>query len=135
MDFIKEYLNKPDFGLFLLRLIVGVLIIAHGVNLFIEGDFKSTGANMSLLGIQFGFMFWGFMAALVQTVCGFFVIIGFLFRLSCFLLFFTMVVATVYHFNADHDLLNITSHAIKTGAVFAALLFTGPGTWVINGDD
>lgn len=129
METLKNYLNKPDFGLFLLRLIVGGMMVAHGVSHFMSGNFERLGSSMQFVGIEFGFVFWGFMAALIQTVGGFFVVIGFLFRLSCFLLLTTLIVAMLYHINAGDDLLKVTGHAIKTAAVFAALLFTGPGAW------
>ena len=130
-DALKQYLDKPDVGLFLLRVIVGAMIIAHGVGKFMSGNFEGIGEHMALFGIDFGFVFWGFMAALAQTVGGFFVVIGFVFRLSCFMVLFTMIVAVTYHISAGDGIMGAGS-AITTGSVFLALMFTGSGRFAIR---
>lgn len=128
-------LVNPDFGLLLLRLIVGGLMTAHGVGKFMGGTavFERLGSNMAMFGIDFAPVFWGFMAAFTETVCGLLVIAGVLFRTSCALLLWVMVVAALYHMNAGDDFLKVTAHSVTTGAVFLALLFAGPGKFSVQG--
>lgn len=135
MESYKQLLNKPDTGLLLLRLIVGGMLIAHGVGKFMGGPsaFEAIGENMAIFGISFGYVFWGFLAALFQTVGGFFVVIGFLFRLSCLLVLSTMIVAIASHLNAGDGVMG-AAHAIKTAAVFLALALIGSGRYAVRAE-
>ncbi len=130
-----RFLVQPDFGLLLLRLIVGGMMVAHGVSKLMGGTqaFERVGAHMAMFGIDFAPVFWGFMAALTETIGGLLVMAGFLFRTSCALLLWVMIVATLYHLNADHAFLQTTAHPLKTAAVFLALLFIGPGKFSVQG--
>ena len=125
--------DRPDVGFLLMRVIVGAFMIAHGVGKLMGGPdrMEGVGESMEILGLGFAPLFWGFLAAITMTVGGFFVMIGFLFRLSCFLLFLTMVVATLTELDSGEGLLG-AAHAIKTGTVFLGLLFIGPGRYAIN---
>lgn len=127
-------LDKPDLGLLLLRLIVGGLMVGHGVGKFMGGTetFEHLGQSMAIFGLDFGYAFWGFMAALIETVGGFFVVIGYLFRLSSFLVYLVMVVAIAMHLDQGDAILGKTAHAIVNAAVFLALMFTGPGKYAVR---
>lgn len=133
MESVKKYFENPDLGLLLLRLIVAGMMIAHGVGKFMGGNFEGLGSNMAVFGIEFGYAFWGFMAALAQTVGGFLVVVGFVFRLACVMVLCTMIVAVAMHLDAGDGIMG-SGHAIKTGAVFLALLFTGAGRYALKRD-
>lgn len=133
---LKQYVDNPDFGLLMLRLGAGVTMIGHGVLTFMGGThaFDKLGHAMSLLGVDSGFVFWGFMAALVQVVGGLCINVGFLFRMMCFLLLATMGMAIAYHVDRGDALLGDGGHAITLTVIFAALLFIGPGKYAIDGN-
>ena len=58
-------------------------------------------------------------------------VLGLFTRVTCFLLFFTMLVATVRHYAAG-DGFGGWSHAAEVGIVFFALIFIGPGRFSLD---
>ena len=127
------FLNNPDFGLLLMRVVLGGAMIAHGVPKFLagKGRLQWVGEQMAHLGITFYPVFWGFMAALTEVVGGLFLVLGFLFRTSSALLAFTMVVAALYHFQAG-SAFNLTGYPVSMLAVFVGLIFLGPGKFAVG---
>ena len=115
-------------GLLTLRIGIGIMFILHGWPKLMAGPelWAGLGSQMALLGISFGFSFWGFMAAFAETVGGFLLIAGLLTRPAAFLMFFTMFMATLTHLS-NGDGIKGASHALELGIVFLALIFTGPG--------
>lgn len=126
---LNRILRKPNFGLLVLRVAIGAMTMAHGIPMFMGGSktLKEMGAHMAILGINFMPVVWGFMAALAQTLGGFLFAIGLFFRPVCIVLTFTMVVASLYHWDAGHAY-TVASHAYKMAALFLAMMFVGPGT-------
>ena len=126
-DGLREFFKKPDFGLLILRAGLGAVMVAHGVSYILDGNLESLGSKIAFSGITFGYVYWGFLAAMTHTVGGFLVVVGYLFRPACFLIFLTMVVAVGFHIDKGHDFHVMTSHGLKTGVAFLALCFIGPG--------
>ena len=132
-----RFLNQPNFGLLLMRFGLGGMMLAIGVSKFLEGSsaLGQLGGAMSYIGIDFLPVMWGFFAAASMVGGGFFVVIGFLFRTSCFLILLTMLVAISYHVHAGDDLIfGAGAHALKTAIAFFALMFVGPGRFSIQGE-
>lgn len=125
---IKNFVHKPDIGLFVLRVFIGGMMIAHGVPKIMGGpdQWEWLGKQMALLGITFFPVFWGFLAALTETLGGLLLLIGFYTRVAAFFLFGVMLVATLYHLESGHGFAK-TSHAAELGIVFLALIFLGSG--------
>ena len=127
---LKNYTNA---GLLFLRIGIGVMMIFHGYPKMLGGPEKweKLGLAMSFIGINFYPIVWGFMAAFAETVGGLFIIIGFAFRPSALLLFFTMLVASIMHIK-NGDGIGEASHAIELAAVFFGLLFIGAGKFSVD---
>jgi len=130
---MKKFFQRKDLGLAILRISLGVIMIIHGVPKFLGGQemLRSVGLAMGYLGIHFWPTFWGFLAAFSEVAGGFFLIIGFLFRPSCFCLLCTMVVAIVYQVSRGEDF-SVLSHPLTMAAVFFALMFVGPGKYSLQ---
>lgn len=117
-----------DTGLLILRIGLGVMMIMHGLPKLQGGPelWSGVGKAMSNIGINFIPTFWGFMAAVTETIGGLFLILGLFFRPSALLLAFTMVIAGLMHL-ASGDGISGASHAIELLFVFLGLVFIGPG--------
>ncbi|MDQ3536002.1 MAG: DoxX family protein [Bacteroidota bacterium] len=84
------------------------------------------GSNMSLIGINFWFIFWGLLAALSQFVGGILLITGLYFTPVCVLLLLTMLVSTIRHLSAGDPFI-VYTHSLELSIVFFSLIITGPG--------
>lgn len=133
---LLKFLGKyRDTGLLFLRVGLGVAFILHGLPKINGGPklWHDLGGAMGELGIHWGLTFWGFMAALSETLGGVFLILGFFYRPICLLLTFTMVVATLTQLGPASAFPKY-SHPLKMAVVFFALAFVGPGRLSIDKD-
>ena len=132
---LSKYRNT---GLLLLRVLIGLSFLAHGLPKLMEGPdlWIKLGKSMQFVGVGAYPIFWGLMAALSETLGGFLLLIGFCFRPACLFLLTTMAVATTMHFNTTPgDLIekwSVASHAIELGSVFLSLLLIGPGRFSVD---
>ncbi|MDQ3395298.1 MAG: DoxX family protein [Bacteroidota bacterium] len=115
-------------GLLVLRIGLGIMLVFHGGPKLFGGPemWIKVGSNMSLLGINFWFMFWGLLAALSEFIGGILLIAGLYFTPACSLLLVTMLVATIRHLSVG-DPFSTFSHPMELGIVFLSLIITGPG--------
>lgn len=119
-----------DFGLLVLRVGLGAIMIGHGWPKLIGGAarWKSIGAAMGALGIHFAPTFWGFMAMMAENLGGVLIAVGLFFRPAlAFLLVPTMIVAMLMHMQVRHDPFNTWSHPAALLVVFVAMILIGPG--------
>lgn len=124
-------------GLLVIRIGVGLMFVAHGVPKLIAGQetWASLGGAMASFGVTFAPAFWGFMAAFAEAVGGLCLALGVFSRTAAFLMFFTMLVATVMKLKAGLAAEGGTlmkavmgaAHPLELGIVFLGLLITGPG--------
>lgn len=130
---IRKLFNHPEFGLLLLRFLLGSLMIALGVPKFLGGQevLIKLGSAMAIFGINFAPVFWGFMAALSETLGGFLFILGLFFKPACFFLFMVMLVAITFHVSAGHKI-TVISHPLGFGILFLSLMFIGPGKYAFD---
>lgn len=107
-----------------------MIAVLHGWSKITGGPamWQNVGETMSLLGIGFGWTFWGFMAAFSEFVCGLLVAVGFLTRLASFFLVSTMSVAAFSHIVGEDS----PEMAFIYGLVFLALLVVGPGDYSVD---
>jgi putative oxidoreductase len=121
------------FGLLLLRLGIGAMMIYHGFPKLKGGPdmWHKIGGSMANLGVHDFPTFWGFMAAFAECIGGLLFLIGFLFRPACLLMLTTMAVAAMHHFHAG-DGWGGASHALELGVVFLAMFIIGPGRYSID---
>ncbi len=131
---MKNLFNRyRDGGLLFLRLGLGVTFLFHGIPKMRGGpdQWAVLGGAMGTLGISIFPAFWGFMAALSETLGGTLLILGVYFRTGCLFLVMTMAVALQMHINKG-DPFAVYSHALEDGIVFLALLLIGPGRYVLK---
>lgn len=130
---MKTKFNYQNLGLLILRVGIGVAFFFHGLPKITGGIEKwtSIGETMSILGISFAPAFWGFMAAISETLGGLLLALGILFRPATLMMMFTMIVALVMHLHYGDSFVKY-SHAMESLIVFAALFITGPGKYVVS---
>ena len=92
---------------------------------------EKVGGAMGNLGLDFAPTFWGCMAAFAEFGGGLLLILGFLFRPACILLFITMVVALTQHL-VQADAFGQYNNSLKSAVVFASLFFMGPGRYSLD---
>ena len=127
-------LNKHrHIGLLILRIGLGCMFLFHGCPKLFGGpeQWEKVGMAMGSLGIEFIPAFWGFMAAISESLGGICLILGFFFRPACILLTITMVVAAASHLSRGEGL-GGASNAIEVGIVFLSLILIGPGKYSLD---
>lgn len=131
---VLTWLSKyGDFGLLLLRVGLGVMMILHGWPKLVGGPEKweALGHAMQNFGIHFAPMIWGLLAALAELGGGVLLILGFAMRPACIALAATMGVALVFHLKKG-DSFVAWSHSAELLIVFVSLLFIGAGKFSID---
>jgi putative oxidoreductase len=133
MTFFRSLYSYQDEGLLIVRVGIGVMFLLHGWPKMMGGPqvWTNVGSAVETVGITGGFTFFGFMAAFAETVGGLFIALGLFFRFSNFLLFATMVVATMKHVMAN-DGFSGYSHALEAAYLFIGLFFIGPGRYSLD---
>lgn len=125
--------NFKHTGALLMRAGVGVFMILHGYPKLIGGPdrWAKVGKAMAKIGIDFYPTFWGFMAAGVETIGGFLLIIGLYFRPVAAMLVFVMFITTINHLGKGDSLMK-ASHSAELAFVFLGMLFLGPGRYSVD---
>ena len=121
-----------DHGLLVLRVGFGLgLLWYHGWDKLVGGPerWAQVGGAMELVGIGFAPAFWGFLAALAESVGGVLSALGFLFRPAALAIAFVMVMATVQHMVTGQG---TPAHSFKNIWVFVGLLAIGPGRFSVD---
>lgn len=134
MSVFSSFYKHRNFGLLVLRIGLGAcMLLLHGLPKMMGGPevWEKVGSAMGNIGITFFPIIWGFMAALVETVGGLFLIIGLWYRPVTILLFFTMVVAALNHLYGG-DGVKVASHSMELAFVFFGLTFIGPGKYSVD---
>ncbi|XZF14752.1 DoxX family protein [Chitinophagaceae bacterium MMS25-I14] len=125
--------NYKNTGLLLMRAGLGIMMMIHGYPKLMGGPdlWGKVGSAMGDAGIHFAPVFWGFMAAAAETICGLLAVLGLFFRPACLFIMFTLTIAALHHFSAGEGLSG-AAHAIETGIAFTGLLFLGPGKYSVD---
>lgn len=123
-----------DWGLLFLRVALGAFYLYdHGWAKLAGGvhTWHEIGLAVRYVGIHFAPVFWGLMAALSETLGCVLVILGFLFRPACLLLFITLFVASAMHLGRGQGW-HAASEAVELDILFFSLLFIGPGKYSLD---
>ncbi|MEO6848749.1 MAG: DoxX family protein [Chthoniobacterales bacterium] len=123
-----------DFGLLLLRIGIGGLMIMYGWPKIVGGAdmWKHIGEGMQHFGIHFLPTFWGFMCAITETLGGALIVLGFLFRPATILLTINMIVASVVLYHMNNGQLLKSGQPIELAILFASLIFIGAGKFSVD---
>ena len=94
-------------------------------------QWEKLGKAMGALGINFFPVFWGFSSAMVETVGGLLIVIGFCFRPTTILMTFNFVVATVLIYKTSHQFIE-WSRPAEMLILFFSLIFIGAGKYSVD---
>jgi len=122
-----------DAGLLFLRVGIGLMMVLHGFPKLAGGTaaWQKLGQAMTHLGIDFFPVFWGLSCAMVETLGGVFLILGFCFRPVSVLLALNFVVATVLLYKTSGEFLQ-WSRPLEMLILFIGLTVIGPGKYSID---
>lgn len=121
-----------DVGLLIVRIGFGLgFLHYHGWRKLMGGPevWAEQGDAMAMFGITFGYPFFGFVHAFVESIGGLMFAAGFLFRPICVLAFVNMVVAATGHYVSGRG---NPGHAVKNGFLFLGMFFVGPGRYSVD---
>ncbi len=125
------FVNSFDWSILILRTIPSFyMFYYHGMKKITStSSWEWLGkAAMSTIGIEFGFIYFGFLAALSEAVLAWFIFFGFLTRLSSLFLISTMFFASAYHLadgeSAESALIYLT--------IYLVIFILGPGRYSLD---
>ena len=125
------FINSFDWSILILRTIPSFyMFYYHGMKKITStSSWEWLGkAAMSTIGIEFGFIYFGFLAALSEAVLAWFIFFGFLTRLSSLFLISTMFFASAYHLadgeSAESALIYLT--------IYLVIFILGPGRYSLD---
>ena len=125
--------NYKNFGLLVIRVGLGIMFIYHGWPKLMGGEemWARLGGATKFVGFTCAPVFWGFMAAVAETLGGLLLIIGLAFRPVCLLLVINLIVAVALSFGTGGGM-DAAAHAIEDAIMFAGLFFIGPGKFSLD---
>jgi putative oxidoreductase len=126
--------NYPDFGLLVVRLMLGLAyVIVHGGPKIFAGPalWTKIGSAVSYVGINFSFTAWGFLAACAEFFGGILILLGLFFRPATVFIIITMFVAA-NRAAATGSSLSSIAYPLEMGITILGLFFTGPGRYSLD---
>jgi len=122
-----------DIGLLILRVGLGVTFIIHGFPTIFGGPeaWGEAGMAMQHIGVDFGPVFFGFIAGAIELLGGLFLMLGLFFTPTLILLFLLMIFVTAIGIGAGEPFLKY-SHGIEMAIVFLSLLFIRAGKYNLD---
>ena len=122
-----------DLGLLFLRAGIGLMMILHGWPKLAGGlaAWEKLGRSMGHLGINFFPGFWGFSCAMVETVGGLLLILGFCFRPVTILFTLNFIVATIFLYKTSGQFID-WSRPAEMLILFFSLIFIGAGKYSVD---
>lgn len=120
-------------GWLILRVGIGISIFLHGFPKLTAGPemWTAIGGSMGIFGINFAPTFWGFLAAVAESIGGLLFAIGLFFRPAAIMLTGTMIVALGTHLAAGDSFMKY-GHALDLLIVFAAAILIGAGKYSLD---
>lgn len=121
--------DSENFGKLFMRFFVGVFFVIIGVHFFVCGHnaLIMLGKLLGLLGINFSPILFGTILASTHIACGMTILIGFLFRVSCFLLGTVTLLKAIIAFYVHIDMFNITLPTLTLSMILYGMMFIGGG--------
>jgi len=134
MKSVSHYLDRGrDFGLLVLRLVVGVTYVYYGWTKIMGGSvmWEGVGSVVGTLGLTEGHVYWGLGAAIAEFLGGAALVFGYLVRPAAFFLFCVMTGATIMKARGldfgSGDSVSELFYPATMAAVMVSLFFSGAG--------
>jgi putative oxidoreductase len=117
-------------GLTLIRISFGVIFLIFGYNKLISGTANITqiGSAISLFGINHGFLFWGYAAALTELCGGLTYILGLWTRIASLPMIWLLIVALKFHLQRG-DVFTIWAFPCLCLCVAVGFFIAGSGVY------
>jgi putative oxidoreductase len=138
---MQALFHRPELGLLIIRVAVGASLFWYGLQKFLGGQeaLAAVGSNVSKLGIAVPTdtvlpLFFGIMAALVQSLGGALLVVGFAMRTAVAALLFVMLVALATAYDQSGGSFQSWGYPLIMVTTLLGLLFTGPGRLSIQKD-
>jgi putative oxidoreductase len=133
---LKSVYEQPNFGLLMLRVGIGSVMVLHGLPKFLGGAevLTNVGQAMSVYGLNTMPLLWGSLVASSEVVGGLFILTGFLFRPAALMIAFTMLTAVILKLPDMPSLSNFKEFAYPLSLffVFSSLFFIGAGSFAMG---
>lgn len=125
--------NYLHVGILVLRIGIGISMMAHGLPKIMGGveAWTGLGQSMSAVGINFAPAFWGFLAAFTEAIGGLLFAIGLAHRPISIMLVGMMGMAIISHISWGDGFMGY-SHALELMIMFIASVITGPGKYSLD---
>ena len=124
--------NSFDWGMLILRVIPSFFLFNnHGLRKLGKGVASWEGlgeAAMPIVGISFGFAFFGFLAALSESIFALLVMVGLNTRIFSLFVLFTMFMAGTYHLVGGES----GEEAYIYFVIYLVIFVLGPGNYSID---
>ena len=124
--------GSVDIGILILRVLTGVLMLQnHGLSKITSGTarWERLGhALTDMIGIDSFHVFFGFLASLAESLGAILISIGLFTRVSSFLLFFTMMIASLKHFFKG----DFSELAIVYAVICVVFIISGSGKYGLD---
>jgi putative oxidoreductase len=134
LSMILSWLSQyRDLGLLFLRAGTGTMMVLHGWPKLAGGiqQWEKLGKATSHIGINFFPGFWGFSSAMVETIGGVLIVLGFCFRPVTILMTLNFIVPTVFLYKTTGQFLE-WSRPAEMVILFFSLIFIGAGKYSID---
>ena len=129
---IMNLKHSSDIGILILRVFPGfAMFLNHAMSKISAGTpkWERLGSALTdLIGFESLKIFFGFMASYAESLGALFIMVGLLTRFSSFLLFFTMIVASLKHYFEGE----FSELAFIYGCICFALIISGPGKYSVD---
>ncbi|MEE9190500.1 MAG: DoxX family protein [Candidatus Neomarinimicrobiota bacterium] len=122
-----------DAAILVIRIVIGITYIVRGYPKIIGGSERwlAIGTRISVIGIEFGYTFFGFLASFSEFFGGMALLIGLFTRLSTVGIGFTMIIAALSHITHGDSITRIL-HPLELLAVCLFLYFNGAGRFSVD---
>jgi putative oxidoreductase len=134
LSMILSWLSQyRDLGLVFLRAGIGTMMVLHGWPKLAGGiqQWEKLGKATGHIGINFFPGFWGFSSAMVETIGGVLIVVGFCFRPVTILMTLDFIVATVLLYKTTGQFIE-WSRPAEMLILFFSLIFIGAGKYSID---
>lgn len=120
-------------GLALIRISFGIIFVIFGYNKLLSGTANLTqlGSAMGLFGITWGYLFWGYVAALTELCGGLAFVLGLCTRTASLPLAWLLIVAIRFHLQ-NNDPFTKWSFACMCLCIVVSYFITGSGIYSLD---